>query len=824
MFLPLKNIILRSLKSCRPGFVSGFTLVELLVYMTIFSLVSIGVTTLVLQMKTTQIKAQNFVEDTHAEDIAIQRIQIQLGKSDAVRIDNVTAGDRACLRLERDKSQRRLGYNFNGLNQYFTLAGAPNFSPALNSPRTISAWIFMPSLATGKNTLVSWGMSGSAGQNIAQKTALEVNNGNLNFNSGCGGIEVGGKDLRDARWHHVAFTYRGVGGAWTYSSKLYLDGQPQNQASFSSGSCEFSAFFTSLYTKSENFSVGADKELGDGHFDGVIADLRIISEALTEAQIQNLYQRDEAFLDAMVNKTGWQGQYYHWPMTTHTAGTSAVPVDTKGMTSQFGWQGAGGKPAMFETIVDDKDYHSFCFLDEDKDKKFELWESDSATTVPATAGQAGWKKRSDDVFIPSANGFFTAIGNNPESVVGNFAVGRLVGGSSGIAPADRSKSLSTRRKTRHAELCVIAPTLSVNTTSCSFSSAYIAIEDYSQNIDGDIGLLHAQKSVNGDITTYSNLLNMPANVVGRWHDKTGIFRLSTTDKTPLPSKLWRRALKQATYQPLKAFSQTSRSFVISLGGVPYKQGSTFHFYDFVPATTANHTYSLAKSQAEASSGNFCGTPSYLTTITSNRENQHIERVFTEAEGGWPDGWIGATANANSTDRAWSWDTGPDKGKIFWYHYGLHGWAARDNATATPVKTTQFTRKAYDHQPDVINNQLKRDIIDKQGRALRYSNFSFGTPSDNCNQGGTKTCEPVVYGGINNVAIQGSDGDGGLCYSHPATNNSVRCASKSGTSAYSYSSICGHFREFSGIPATEPTATLAESVTVDMQRFNDFCQK
>ena len=28
----------------------------------------------------------------------------------------------------------------------------------------------------------------------------------------------------------------------------------------------------------------------------------------------------------------------------------------------------------------------------------------------------------------------------------------------------------------------------------------------------------------------------------------------------------------------------------------------------------------------------------------------------------------------------------------------------------------------------------------------------------------------------------------------------------------------------GIPATEPTATLAESVTVDMQRFNDFCQK
>ena len=99
-----------------------------------------------------------------------------------------------------------------------------------------------------------------------------------------------------------------------------------------------------------------------------------------------------------------------------------------------------------------------------------------------------------------------------------------------------------------------------------------------------------------------------------------------------------------------------------------------------------------------------------------------------------------------------------------------------------------------------------------------------TPSDNCNQGGTKTCEPVVYGGINNVAIQGSDGGGGLWYSHPATNNSVRCASKSGTSAYSYSSICGHFREFSGIPATEPTATLAESVTVDMQRFNDFCQK
>ncbi len=824
MFLPLKNIILRSLKSCHPVFVSGFTLVELLVYMTIFSFVSIGVTTLVLQMKTTQIKAQNFVEDTHAEDIAIQRIQIQLGKSDAVRVDNVTAGDRACLRLERDKSQRRLGYNFNGLNQYFTLSGTAYFSPAYSFPRTISAWIFMPSMAAGKNTIVSWGTSGAPGHTTAQKTALEINNGKLNFNSGCGGIEVSGKDLRDARWHHVAFTHKGVGGAWAYSSKLYIDGQPQNQASSSSGSCEFMAFFTSLNTRPQNFSVGGDLELGDGHFDGVIADLRIISKELTEAQIQNLYRRDEAFLDAIVKNAGWQGQYYRWPMTGHNAGTSAVPAETRGGASPFTWQGAGGKPPIFETIVDDKDYHSFCFLDEDKDKKFELWESDSANTVPAMAGQAGWQKRSDDVFIPSANGFFTAIGNNPESVIGNFAVGRLVGGSSGIAPADRSKGLSTRRKTRHAELCVIAPTLSVNTASCNFSSAYIAIEDYSQRIDGDIGLLHAQKSVTGDITTYSNLLNMPATVVGRWHDKTGIFRLSTTDNSPLPSKLWRRALKQAIYQPLKAFSQTSRTFVISLGGVPYKQASQFHFYDFVPATTQNHSYGAAKSQAEAFSGKFCGTPSYLTTITSNEENQHIERVFAEAEGGWPDGWIGATADASSTDRAWIWDAGPDKGKIFWYHYGLHGWAARDNATATPVKTTQFIRKGYDHQPDVANNQLKRDITDKQGRALRYSNFSFGTPSDNCNLNGVKTCEPVVYGGINNVAIQGSDGGGGLWYSHPATNNSVRCAAKSGTSAYSYSSICGHFREFSGIPATEPAAILAESVTVDMQRFNDFCQK
>jgi hypothetical protein len=244
-------------------------------------------------------------------------------------------------------------------------------------------------------------------------------------------------------------------------------------------------------------------------------------------------------------------------------------------------RGFGNADPLRETIEADNSDHGFCFLDDDNDGRYALWESSTAKTLPQRGGEAGWSRRTKENFVPAGNGFFEAIGTDPNSLVGNFAVVNGPVASASAAGSIKSKSLTTRRRTRHPELCTIAPTLQLSSTQCSFSSAYIIVDDYDPLSSGRIEVLHAPSMSSADTTIYQELPNMPTNVVGTWNHAEGIFSLKTNDGSSLSTNLWRRALTSALYRPRNGSFSRTQKFTFGLGGAPLQQNGKFHFYDFV---------------------------------------------------------------------------------------------------------------------------------------------------------------------------------------------------------------------------------------------------
>ena len=188
------------------------------------------------------------------------------------------------------------------------------------------------------------------------------------------------------------------------------------------------------------------------------------------------------------------------------------------------------------------------------------------------------------------------------------------------------------------------------------------------------------------------------------------------------------------------------------------------------------------------------------------------------------GWLGGYVEATEQNQNWKWRAGPDNGTVFWQHGGQTGNAIIDAAdrTIAPPVIPQIMRKfGVDHLPTVQTHSYRRKIFANDGSKLRFTDFAFGYPNNNCNSGfNSRNCEPFVgRTGKTYVTIQSDAAMGGLWFGFGERGVRPYCrANWNGTR------ICGHYREVSGVPSLDPLAVLGENVIVDMQRFNEFCKK
>ncbi|MCK5612722.1 LamG domain-containing protein [Candidatus Pacearchaeota archaeon] len=89
---------------------------------------------------------------------------------------------------------------------------------------------------------------------------------------------IGGTDINDTNWHHVALVYNDI------DIRIYLDGSLD-----SNGADNPKAHTTGIYNGTAQFNVGSNVDASAEYFDGLIDEVIVFDRALSAAEILYIY-------------------------------------------------------------------------------------------------------------------------------------------------------------------------------------------------------------------------------------------------------------------------------------------------------------------------------------------------------------------------------------------------------------------------------------------------------------------------------------------------------------------------------------------------------
>jgi len=163
------------------------------------------------------------------------------------------------------------GLDFNGTNARVEVPDNPSLNPT--DEITLSAWVkweIVPSTGNGWATIIN--------KNVDSQYRLQHKHDNTAFEFAIR-TPSGGKWVDSATipiintWYHVVGTYDGS------TLKIYVNGVLENSNSHSGV----------INTSTTNLSIGS-RSIGDRHFNGSIEKVSIYDKALSEQEVQKLYQ------------------------------------------------------------------------------------------------------------------------------------------------------------------------------------------------------------------------------------------------------------------------------------------------------------------------------------------------------------------------------------------------------------------------------------------------------------------------------------------------------------------------------------------------------
>ena len=171
---------------------------------------------------------------------------------------------------------------FDGGSDYIDLGT----SLSLANEYTISCWININNTTAGAKVIIY------KGTNTSTEFALEVNrtSGKLStLGASSGPVFTSNTTLAPGVWYHAALTKAVVGGIKTYT--FFLNGQPDG-----TGTTTVAPNYLSGIT-----AIGRFGSSSGGYFNGSIDEVGLFNTALTEAEVQSIYNAT-AVVDG-VNKT-----------------------------------------------------------------------------------------------------------------------------------------------------------------------------------------------------------------------------------------------------------------------------------------------------------------------------------------------------------------------------------------------------------------------------------------------------------------------------------------------------------------------------------------
>ena len=564
----------------------GVTLIELLVYMTILSIVTIGIMRLVTEVQQSNINTVNRADQYADAELALRRIQIKLGNTDDVVAVDMAGAAKACLHMKSYSQSPRDGYYFDGRNNYIQTSGntAELFNLSGASPRTVSVWVRPENTMHGERTVLVWG-NGTLGafgidllggqSNYGTSAARWAPAVRLTTNyvpglASCPSLGVTDPPpMTPNGWHHVAVTFdSSANGVVTpASTSIFVDGRKLNtQIRQCTGTTVAHRPISTRYSRLYIGRNPGDRRSG---FKGRISDIKVWSRALSSSEITQIYERQP---EAAANVAGL---YAHLPLNTEPS----APIKQAGAwpSNSPAEMGATDPTKLLRRgFADSVNSHFFCFIDDDGDQLFELWESETATSVPSQTGDAAasarsgtWTKQSDDIFASDPAGFFTVVGRNPESVIANIAVGKGFAGADDVTQKAASRTLASTRSRKRLELCAIESTGLATPRQCSdsFKTAFVAIEAYTPGYHGRLDIQNAQWTKSGSTYRATNLPNLPREVTAIWYPDHGVLKYAST--VSQKDDVWRRAMAQTLYRPVGRSSDAIIKFNISLGRLAF---------------------------------------------------------------------------------------------------------------------------------------------------------------------------------------------------------------------------------------------------------------
>ena len=786
-----QRLFLRPFGFIRRRVMPAITLVELLLYLGVFSVASIGIFSLIKYIKTETVTVASSLEQTGQIDLARKYLQTQLGQSDRVSIVDAPGTTGACLHLESTNVTHRRGFRFGERTKSMASAGTINIPP--QSSFTVSFWLRTDSRQQGRNDLVNWGRLVEN-----QQFAVLITNGivSLDFVKTTYSM-VDPVDLRDSRWHHIAVVYNGSNRQMpSPQSKwaLYIDGNLKVGTYRSSGSV------THHQLNAGNFStihVGSLRSRSQNRFQGGLSDIRLWGSELSAADIGMIASNapESESLQAATLRL-------RWPLQSLTAGQQQVTdITGNGFTATI----SGFDPANDMLHVADEIQKSklFCFNDENNDRRYRLWVSEKMTTPPqSTPDPAFWKAITDDVFKLDPNGFFNVVGNRPDTVTVNLTV----------TSEQQSSNFNTNAKFKNTELCKVATETVITTTGCQFSRAFAFFQSgYRQGVDElRIHNIEGTRAAPGADVIYRNLPFAPSNVTASWNAATGSMTLQTTDNSLLDAGKWNSILQQVTYIPLSGVSG-SKKIILSVGDKAFVQNNRMHFYDFVRQPDGVHSFATAAQQAARQDRSYCGLQPYLMSITSEAEHEFVKDRIFDRFGSWQNGWIGASRNERLE---WRWQGGADNQTMFWLGDGA---GAPVIASGVDAGQALYSRHLISHDLDLsspINFSLNRAIPLVADKPINYTYFSAGSQTEGgCNTPAPYNCQPLSTRGYNQLAILGGPKASGLWFAMP--DNLYNCEDGE------LNSICGHYREWGGTP-NDPDIKLGAAILIDVATHRQVC--
>ena len=755
---------------------SGFTLVEMLVYFTILSVVATGVYTLVDYIQQTNTRIINTVRVTEQADEASAFLRAYVQNAEAILIDDIYPGDAACLTLENRRQDTIQGSWFDGEKFYIRDADFSEFSG--NDNRTISAWFWVPTTQMGRNWILHMGKHSQT----RQQYSLYLDNGYpiLDFKTINIRPDDNTTDLRDGAWHHVAIAMSAADSTTALEQadfRFYVDGQ-EGVASLNGPESEgLFPLNTAAGSAGEGLIVGGRNANGSESYHGAIFDVRVWDIALNTTEISAIYlarQRDVNVRAA--------NEVLRWKLSEVPADNLTVPDDSlaanEGTLTQID-SSLDVSEMPFSTTEETRVGRAFAMYDTDGDGRYSTWFNDEVTITGLDApcpnsptNNAAWVEVSDDVFVTDADGFFSTVNDNPREASFNYGFAAENDEAFARERDAVKERLGINQVFKSEALCRHGHDVSFLTPpSCedNLTVAYAWIDDGYDNNSDSLVIVGGTETADGNETVYSDIPFVD-NMTARWDPRTGVMTFRRNDNGTVENEQWELAMNNVGFKPASANYQTTKKLKFSIGRLSFEIDGIDHFYNFNDTTPAD--WDAAQASASASSNMFCGIQGYLATITSARENAFLSDRFINPDGSWPKGYLGGIDN-NSSDSIhdWVWASpAPEAGQRFWSGLGSYGAPiVEDNSLAgTEATDSQWSSLRVDldttNSPD---NDLKwHQVTTTAPVSIRYTNFSGGrnqpavAPYLQCDNTSYTTCEPNNSGNSERwLQITGDGGHG-----------------------------------------------------------------